>query len=235
MRKIEVCLTPELIHQYDLEGKIAVAVDIFRATSCMVSGIANGVADIYPVATVDECFELGKEGMIMAGERGGIKVDGFDIGNSPFDYMSDEVKGKSVVVSTTNGTRTILASLNADEVLIGAFLNIGVLAEYLKNAQKDVVIHCAGWKGTVNLEDTLFAGALINLLIDQMEISGDSALIAHQLYLANQDKLLEIARQSAHAQRLSGFGVAKDIEFCMTSNQYETIPVYVDGKLKSLN
>ena len=119
MNHVEVCLTPDLIHQFELKDKIVVAVDIFRATSCMVTGMAHGVEAIYPVATVEDCFALGRDkGMITAGERGGAKIEGFTIGNSPYEYMKDEFKNKSIVVTTTNGTRTILASLEADQILI---------------------------------------------------------------------------------------------------------------------
>ena len=110
MRTIEVCLTPELIHHHAVKGKIVVVVDIFRATSCIVTGLANGVTAIRPVGEVDETIKLGKQGYIKAGERGGIKVDGFDIGNSPFEYQSDLVKGKKVAISTTNGSQAILKS-----------------------------------------------------------------------------------------------------------------------------
>ncbi|MEQ9302757.1 MAG: 2-phosphosulfolactate phosphatase, partial [Marinoscillum sp.] len=158
MNQVEVCLTPDLIKQYTLEGKIVVVVDIFRATSCMVTGLAYGVKSIVPVATVDDCFEMGKKGLITAGERGGKKIDGFEIGNSPFDYMQEKFKGQTIAVTTTNGTKALLASLQAEEILIGAFLNLRAIANYISSSTKDVVIHCAGWKGTVNTEDTLFAG-----------------------------------------------------------------------------
>ena len=103
MRTIEVCLSPELIHQHELEGKVVVVVDIFRATSCIVTGLAHGVPAIKPVAEVDEAFKFQKEGFLAAGERGGQKVEGFDLGNSPFEYMEDRMKGQKVVISTTNG------------------------------------------------------------------------------------------------------------------------------------
>ncbi|MFY0608138.1 MAG: 2-phosphosulfolactate phosphatase [Cyclobacteriaceae bacterium] len=231
MRKIEVCLTPELIHQFDLDGKYVVVVDIFRATSCMVSGMSNGVEAIHPVATVEECVALGNEGMITAGERGGVKVEGFDMGNSPFEYLEASVVGKSIAVSTTNGTRTILASLEGKEILIGAFLNLKATAQYLTKQDCDIMIHCAGWKGTVNIEDSLFAGALIAALAETHEISGDPALLAHQLYQANATDLMPIAQASSHAQRLSGFGATKDLEYCMTQDLYDLVPVYQDGKI----
>ncbi|MEP4535308.1 MAG: 2-phosphosulfolactate phosphatase [Cyclobacteriaceae bacterium] len=235
MNTVEVCLTPELIHQFDLTGKIVVAVDIFRATSCMVSGMATGVKAIYPVAQVDECFALGKEGKIMAGERGGIKVEGFGIGNSPFEYMSEKAANKEVAVTTTNGTQAIVRSIGADEILIGAFLNIGALVRHIGRSKKDVIIHCAGWKGTVNLEDTLFAGALTDKLNKTHKICGDSAFLAKGTYDLHKSDLLSAARSSAHAHRLSKFGVEKDIDFCMKQDQFDVVPAYLDGKITNLN
>ncbi len=231
MRKVEVCLTPELIHQFDLKSKIVVVVDIFRATSCMVSGIASGVKAIYPVATVEECFANGQKGMTTAGERGGIKVEGFDIGNSPFEYMSPALVGKEVSVSTTNGTKTILASLGASQILIGAFLNLSDTAEYLKKENKDVIIHCAGWQGTVNIEDTLYAGALSDAISETHEISGDPALLSLQLYLANNTDLMPIAHASSHAQRLSGFGAKEDLAYCMGLSKYNIVVAYANNAI----
>ena len=223
MNTIEVCLTPELIHQHELEGKIVVVVDIFRATSCIVTGLAMGVAAIKPVGTIDETLELGKRGYVMAGERGGKKVDGFDMGNSPFEYMDQELIGRKVAISTTNGSQTILKSLSAKEILIGAFLNIKATAEYLLEKGNGVVIHCAGWKGTVNIEDTLYAGALINKLNGTHKVIGDSAVLAAKLYVDNQSNLLSLANQSSHAHRLAGFGAEKDLEFCVTENEYAVL------------
>lgn len=231
MRTIEVCLSPELIHQYDLAGKAVVVVDIFRATSCIVTGLANEVSAVKPVAEVDECLALGKQGYLMAGERGGIMVGGFDMGNSPFEYQSEEVKGRKIAISTTNGTQAIAKSADAAEIIIGAFLNLEAVSEYLLETKNNVVIHCAGWKGTVNLEDTLFAGALIDECGEELKAIGDEALLAHQLYIGNHENLYGIAKQSSHAERLAGFGIENDLEFCMTENEYEIVPQLVDGEL----
>lgn len=222
MRKIEVCLSPELIHQHELEGKIVVVVDIFRATSCIVSGLAHGVAAIKPVASVDETFELGNQGYLMAGERGGEKIEGFDIGNSPFEYMDDDLIGRKVAISTTNGTQAIAESMDAEQILVGAFLNLSATADFLTNQDKDVVIHCAGWKGTVNIEDSLFAGALVQKL-DARMAANDSALVASELYRANQNDLYAAGKRSGHAHRLAGFGVTKDIEFCMKVDEMQVV------------
>jgi 2-phosphosulfolactate phosphatase len=224
MRTIEVCLSPELIHQHKLEGKIVVVVDIFRATSCIVTGLACSVTAIRPVAEVEECKKLGDQGYLTAGERGGIKVPEFDMGNSPFEYQSDQVKGKKVAISTTNGSQAIVKSEGAEEIIIGAFLNIESVSNHILEAQNDVLIHCAGWKGTVNLEDTLFAGALIDECAEEMKTIGDAALLAQQLYVGNHENLFGIAKKSSHAERLAGFGIEKDLEFCMTENEYAILP-----------
>lgn len=219
---VEVCLTPALVEQFDLKSKVVVVVDIFRATSCMVAGLSNKVKAIYPVATVEECLDLGKKGMLMAGERGGIKIPEFDLGNSPFDYLQDHVEHKEVAVSTTNGTLALSKSKSADEILVGAFLNLAATTQYLKQLNKDLVVHCAGWKGTVNLEDTLYAGALIDR-IGQVVLKDDAAFLAHSLFLQHQDNLLGAAEKSAHAQRLAGFGIKKDIAFCLQDSIYDTV------------
>lgn len=231
MKTLEVCLSPELIHQHSLVGKTVVVVDIFRATSCIVTGLASGVTAIKPVADVEECKKLGNQGYLTAGERGGIKVPEFDMGNSPFEYQSEGVKGKKVAISTTNGSQAIVKSSAAHEIVIGAFLNLEAVAEHLLQAKNDVVIHCSGWKGKVNLEDTLFAGALIDECAEEMKMVGDTSHLAHQLYVGNHDNLFGIAKQSSHAERLTGFGIEKDLEFCMTLNEYQVVPLLVDDEL----
>ena len=233
MNTIEVCLTPDLIHQHTLKGKLVVVVDIFRATSCIVTGLASGVKAIKPVAEIDECKALGKEGYVMAGERGGVMVEGFDMGNSPFEYQSEELKGKNVAISTTNGSQAIIKSAEADEIIIGAFLNLDAVTQHILQKKKDVVIHCAGWKGTPNLEDTLFAGALIDECAEERMPVGDSALVAHHLFIANHENVLGLALQSSHAERLKGFGIEEDLEFCMEDSTYQVVPKLVDGELVS--
>ncbi|MCR9251933.1 MAG: 2-phosphosulfolactate phosphatase [bacterium] len=225
MRKVEVCLTPSLIEQHDLKGKVVVVVDIFRATSCMVSGLASGVKSITPVSEVMECKELMKQGYVGAGERGGKKVDGFDIGNSPFSYMKEEMKGQKVAVTTTNGTLAINKSLEADEVLVGAFLNLSSIADYVLKSNKDLVIHCAGWKGTPNLEDTAFAGALIKKLGSEVELSNDGASMAKALYENYESALYKNLLSSAHAKRLKNFGIEEDLELCCTIDKFNIVPV----------
>jgi 2-phosphosulfolactate phosphatase len=231
MKKIEVCLSPELINLFDLKGKTVVVVDILRATSCMTTAFAHGIKSMKPVATLEECKELKYSGYFIAAERGGQKVDGFDIGNSPFSYMDEKLKGEKVAVTTTNGTLAITKSLSANNILIGSFLNIKAVAKEVITLNQDLVIHCAGWQGSVNAEDTLFAGALIDLLLEHFEVSTDDASVSQALFQWHKANLLAYVSQSAHAQRLQNFGIIKDIEFCMEVDKYDIVPYLKDGEI----
>lgn len=224
MKNIDVCLTPELLHQYELENKIVVVVDILRATSCMVSGLANGVSEIVPVATLEECKALQESGYLAAAERNGSKASGFDMGNSPFEYLDEKVKGEKVAVTTTNGTLAIHKSLAAKEILIGAFLNLNALADYLRSKEEDIIVLCAGWKGKFNLEDTLFAGALCHNLKAEFEFACDAPLAAEAMYLAARDDMMSYMENSSHAKRLAKLNVTEDIAYCIQESIYKVIP-----------
>ena len=121
MRKIDACLSPDLIHLYDLSGKAVVAVDIFRATSCMVTAFAHGASEIVPVEQVDVCASYREKGYLVSAERNGITPDGFDFDNSPFSYQVEKVKDAKICVTTTNGTVAIRRSETAAALYVGAF------------------------------------------------------------------------------------------------------------------
>lgn len=232
MRKeIDVCLTPELVHLSDLSNKLVVVVDIFRATSCMVSGLASGVKSITPVATVEECLSYRPQGHICAGERGGKKIPEFDIGNSPFEYMDDQTRGRNIAVSTTNGTLAIKKSADATEIVIGSFLNLSAIVDYVINSEMDVVIHCAGWKGTFNLEDTTFAGALIDRVSEKYHFKTDASFMAVSLWHQANSDLYQFLLKSAHAERLKKFGIEKDLKFCSELDHFNIVPILKDRQI----
>lgn len=234
-RNIDVCLSPELIGLYDLEGKIVVVVDILRATSVMVTAMAHGAKEIIPVATLDEAKSYLEKGLLCAAERGGAQVEGFPLDNSPFSYMNEEIKGQPIVITTTNGTLAITKSTSADEVLVGAFLNIKAVADYIIRQDKDVIVHCAGWKGKTNMEDTLFAGALVELLEQSHDLACDTAHLSLKYYQSVKDNLFETVKNSAHAKRLNKLHVIKDIEFCVQQSIYDLVPVLRGDKLVPAN
>jgi 2-phosphosulfolactate phosphatase len=234
MRKIDVCLSPEMVHLHKTEGKIVVVIDILRATSCMTTAIANGINSITAVATLDECRELGKTGCKTAAERDGSKVEGFDLGNSPFSYQDPALKGKDIVVTTTNGTQAIVKSKGASEIIIGSFLNFSSVISYLRSQDSDVLLHCAGWKGKMNLEDTLFAGAVVDALKGDFTHDEDSVLTALNLYYTAKNDMMGFLANSSHVHRLKGLGISKDIEFCLTKDVYNVLPIIKNGKMVAL-
>ena len=234
MKTLNVCLSPDLLHLYPLEGKVVVVVDILRATSCMVTGLAHGVQSITPFASLELCQAKKKEGYIIAGERNGQKVEGFDLGNSPFDYINEKLKDSKVAITTTNGTVAIERSKQAHQVIIGAFLNLGTVTAYLNSQEHDVLILCAGWKGQVNLEDSLFAGALAENLKDHFCAGDDSTLAMQTLYHHVRDNLHEHLENSSHVQRLKRLNIQKDIAFCLTRDRYEVLPFLKDEALTDL-
>jgi 2-phosphosulfolactate phosphatase len=231
MKKIDVCPTPELLHLYQLTGKIVVVVDIFRATSCMTTAFAHGVAKIIPVAQLDECRALQKQGLIAAAERDARKAEGFDLDNSPFSYMNPELIGQTIAVTTTNGTLAITKSIEADQVLIGSFLNKKTIVDYLHFMPNDVLIVCAGWKGKINLEDMLFAGAVVSSLKNDFSVEDDSALSALMIYEAAKFNMIKFIANSSHVRRLHGLGLTRDIEFCLREDVYDVLPVLENGVL----
>ena len=230
--RIEVCYSPELIHQFELRGKNVVIIDVLRATSCMVAGIGSGVASIRPVASVEECRALGLKGYAMAGERNGHKVEGFDLGNSPLEYQDKRWIGKHIATTTTNGTRAIACSVDAEAIIMGCFLNVDAVVHHLQNRNQDLVLFCAGWKGKYNIEDSLCAGAIAQGLAEQMTETSDATQAAMYLYQSCEHKLAEVIAQSDHALRLSGFGIAEDVTFCAQRNTFNVVPELRDGELK---
>lgn len=219
-----------MMHLYDVGDKTVVVVDILRATSCMVTAFEYGVDCIMPIADLESCRSMKKQGYIISGERNGEKVEGFDKGNSPFEYM-EEIRGKKIAFTTTNGTQAIGKSVGARDVVIGAFLNLGSVAKYVVDSPDNVLVVCAGWKGKVNLEDTLFAGALVEKVKGQIEPECDSAVAARHLYNLAKSDMVGFLKQASHIQRLNRLGIQEDIVFCLTEDKYNVVPRLRDGIL----
>ncbi|MBI1768084.1 MAG: 2-phosphosulfolactate phosphatase [Bacteroidetes bacterium] len=231
MKTIDVCLSPELMHLYEVRNRTVVVVDILRATSCMVTAFAHGVESITPVANLDECRSMKTKGFVISGERDGKKVEGFDKGNSPFEYLGDQVKGLKIAFTTTNGTQAIEKSKEAKEVIIGSFLNLTTVAKYLLLGENNALIVCAGWKGRVNLEDTLFAGALVEKLKEYLGPDCDAPLAAQHLYNLAKNDMVSFLNASSHVRRLNKLNIHDDIKFCVTPDQYKVLPKLKNGVL----
>ncbi len=231
MVQVEVCLSPDLLHLYPVDGKTVVVVDVLRASSCMTAGIGSGVASITPVATLEECRELQAQGYLGAAERGGRQAEGFDIGNSPFSFMDPKWQNRKIAMTTTNGTLAITKSKGAERVLIGSFLNISSVTNYLMEEPQDLLVLCAGWKGQFSLEDTLFAGGLVRKLSTVYRLADDSSLASERLYQSAEGNLFDFLANSSHFNRLKRLNVLKDIEFCLTPDQFNVIPILDQNEL----
>ena len=230
-KKLEVCLSPALLPLYNVEEYIVVIVDIFRATSSICYGIENGAEAIIPVAEVDECiaYRDKETGYMLAAERNGEVVEGFDFGNSPFSYTKEKIAGKTIVLTTTNGTHALHLSRSAKKVVIGSFLNLTSLCNWLKIQNENILLVCAGWKNNFNLEDTLFSGAVVGQLQSGSYKTDDPAIAANDLYLQGKHDLNAYLAKTSHSERLKKLGIEADIAFCLNVDITTAIPI-LDGE-----
>jgi 2-phosphosulfolactate phosphatase len=235
-KKLEVCLTPALIPLYNVEDYIVVIIDIFRATTSMCYGIENGAEAIIPVSQVEECSAYLEKGFdyLLAAERDGEIVAGFDFGNSPFSYTKEKVAGKTIVLTTTNGTHALHLSRKAKKIVIGAFINLTAISDWLKVQNENILLVCSGWKNNFNLEDTLFAGAVVEQLKDADFRRDDPATAANDLYHVAKDDLDAYLKKTSHSERLKALGIEKDIEFCLRVDLTTAIPVLDGDRLVKL-
>jgi len=236
MTELNVCLSPSLISLFDVEDAIVVIIDIFRATSSICYGIENGAEAIIPVAEVEECIAYQEKhpGYLLAAERNGEVVSGFDFGNSPFSYTKEKVAGKTVVLTTTNGTHALHLSRKAKKVVIGSFLNLTAVCNWLKTQNDNILLVCAGWKNNFNLEDTMFAGAVVDQLKDNGFILDDAAIAAGDLYSIAKTDLPGYLKKTSHSERLKKLGIEADIAFCLQVDITTAIPVLEGEKLVKL-
>ena len=230
------CLSPSLLHLYEVSQSIIVIIDVLRATSTIATALENGAKAIIPVDSVAECMRIGKQiNAITAGERDGKIAEGLEYGNSPFEYPREFIEGKTLVLTTTNGTRLLHMALNngATNIITGSFANLDVVCEYLIKKEQPVILACAAWKDRVNIEDSLFAGMVIQKIKSYFSINCDASQMAEGLYEAAKSDLYEFMekKKASHFLRLSLFGLQEDIKFCLTPNTAKALPVYSEGKL----
>jgi 2-phosphosulfolactate phosphatase len=233
---IEVCLTPALFHQYDISQSIVVVIDVLRATSSICVAFQHGARSIVPVSTVEESMAYKAKGFLIGAERQGTMLEGFDLGNSPFSYMDEKIRGRDIALTTTNGTKAINIARHAKMLVVGSFLNIDALAQWLTEQNQNVICLCSGWKDTFNLEDTLFAGALAKKLAEHFELSlhRDSTLAAIHLFDCAKNDLYGFLENSSHRIRLSRLNIHNDIVYCLSPNKAPVVPVLRNGVLYNL-
>jgi 2-phosphosulfolactate phosphatase len=230
-------MSPVLLHLYDVSQATVVIIDILRATTTIATALFNGARYIIPVDSVAKCIELGRQiNCITAGERDGKIAEGLKHGNSPFEYDPEFIDGKILVLTTTNGTRLLHMALDkgAKEIVTGSFSNLDAVTDYLVKQKNNVILACAAWKDRINIEDNLFAGAVIERVREHFRIECDASHIAANLYQSAADDLYGFMKNNnaSHYNRLMAYGLEKDIRYCLQPNLANILPIYEDGKLK---
>ena len=230
------CLSPALLHLYRVNHAVVVIIDVLRATSTIATALYNGAKYVIPVDNIPRCIELGKAmDSITAGERDGQIAEGLQYGNSPFEYPREFVAGKTLVLTTTNGTKLLHLALEkgASHIITGSFPNLSAVCDYLVSLQQPVILACAAWKDRVNLEDTLFAGAVIARVKDHFSINCDSSQMAESLYEQARPDLFGFLKnkEASHYQRLTNYGLETDLKYCLSEDLANVLPFYENGKL----
>ena len=230
MKSIEVCLTHQQLKNYNFKGKIVIIIDVLRATSTINTILYNGAQLVKPVETLEECKKYRDESYIIMAERMGKKVRGFDYGNSPTKIDKNEFEGRKVSIATSNGTKAIIKTKGSKVSILGSFLNMSSLIDFINKNPEDALIVCSGWQGSSNIEDTLCAGGIICGSKTHFIIS-DNAIMAKELFESSKNKILETMMGSSHAKRLSSNDNIRDIEFCSKVDIQPVIPILKDDYL----
>ena len=238
MNYVEVCFSPADYPLYREDFELVVVIDVLRATSAICTALENGVDRIKPVASVTEAQRWQAEGFIGAAERNGEIVEGFDLGNSPLAYIerAEELKGKTVVLTTTNGTKAIDIASEKNRVVIGSLNNLNAICNWLVQQDENILILGSGWKDKFNLEDTICAGAIADQLIEsgRFKADEDSTVAAKFIYRSARDNMFAFLRASSHRRRLRRLNLNEDVKYCLTPNNLSTIPILEDGFLVRL-
>ena len=234
--KVEVCFTPNMFPLYAEDFEVVVVIDVLRATSAICTAFHYGVDKIIPVSTLDQAIEYKDKGFHVAAERKGKIVSGFEFGNSPLSYTNDKLKDQTLVLTTTNGTKAINMTKDIEQLLIGSFLNLDAICNYLIELNKSVLILGSGWENKFCLEDSICAGAISEQLLktNKFESNNDSTIAAKYLFLSAKSNYFGYLKASSHRKRLKKLNLNEDIKYCLTPNQTNVIPVREDYYLKKL-
>lgn len=213
--EVEVILSPQEVKLHDLQGKTVVVIDVFRFTTTILAALEAGAEAFYPVATVEEAWDLKKADpqLLLAGERKALPIPGFDFGNSPLEHVGKSHLGKKLVCTTTNGTQAIQAAQRGKRVILASLRSAEAVAKYLAQTAEPVVFVPAGINGKFSLEDTWCAGLILNYL--PQALLGDGAQVARSIYTTLAKEEL---KASAHGQRLQDLKLFADLDYCLTCN-----------------
>lgn len=234
---VETYETYNAVYDKILKGKVVVVIDTLRATSVITTALVNGAKEVIPVADIEDAINISshleRDMILLGGERNAVKIEGFDLSNSPLEYSEDVVKGKTIIITTTNGTRALKKASSSDDVVVGCLLNVTSVADYIHKENKDVVIICAGTEGKFSIDDIITAGAILDRLekLSPYE-SDDLSKASYFLYKSFQDNILNIMKYGYHLNRIEKLGFHEDVEFCTTIDKFSVVPKYVNGVVR---
>lgn len=239
--KVDIIISASDIKKEKLKEKVVVVIDVLRATSVMVTALNNGCTEVIPAREIEEALEIvgnEREKYILGGERNALKIEGFDFSNSPLDYTRENVEGRTLVMTTSNGTKAIKNSEGAEHIFIAAMINGKAVAEKLTKLNKDVIFVNAGTAGEFSIDDFLTSGYIINCLkhIAKEENSEelvltDIATTSHYIYENNED-LFGFVKYATHYNRIKELGLQEDLKYCLTKDIVHIVPEYKDNKIK---
>ena len=234
---VETYETYNAVYDKILKGKVVVVIDTLRATSVITTALVNGAKEVIPVADIEDAINISghleRDTILLGGERNAVKIEGFDLSNSPLEYSEDVVKGKTIIITTTNGTRALKKASSSEDVVVGCLLNVTSVADYIYKENKDVVIICAGTEGKFSIDDIITAGAILDRLekLSPYE-SDDLSKASYFLYKSFQDNILNIMKYGYHLNRIEKLGFHEDVEFCTTIDKFSVVPKYVNGVVR---
>jgi len=236
---IDIQFLPSSPHPNLLSNRVVVVIDVLRATSVMIHAVSQGTSEIIPLATVEEALQMAKgfsrESVLLGGERESKSIPGFDLGNSPKEYVAERVKGKKLILTTTNGTKAFHVVSSGKEILVGSFFNIAAIAQRCLELNKDVFIFPSGDEGKFSLEDTLCGGMLIDRITKKRQepISlTDASICARIIYERFKENLLEAFGLSHHGKELIQRGFEDDLVYCTQTDITDVVPVFRDGVVR---
>ncbi|MFL0248637.1 2-phosphosulfolactate phosphatase family protein [Candidatus Clostridium stratigraminis] len=250
--KVDVIISAGDIKKEKVKDKTVVIIDMLRATSVITTAIANGCKEVLPVLTIEEAMELSRKNrdkFILGGERKALKIEGFDCSNSPKEYGREVVKNKSIILTTTNGTRAIKGSEEARNIYIGAMINAKAVAALLAVSKEDIVIVNAGTYNEFSMDDFICSGYIIDCLLSLTDLSShginikggdlseidvelsDIAKTAHYIYKMNRD-IIGFIKNASHYKRIVELGLNDDLEYCCRKDLTKVVPIYKEGIIK---
>jgi 2-phosphosulfolactate phosphatase len=234
-RELDVFTSSVALSEEDVRGKTVVVVDVLRASSTIITALANGAKNLIPVLDMGEASKISQNldtsRCMLCGEKDGKMIDGYDLGNSPFEYTPEVVEGKTLIYTTTNGTKAVSRSSSASRLLIAGFLNVDAVVDKLREDETEIIIVCAGWKGRLSLEDVLCAGYLVHGYYGGVlpEDAKDGAKVAMGVFERFQDQIIPTILGTNHAKRLYEMGFGDDIEYCCRLNSHTIVPQLEEG------